>query len=290
MLPTPRPVRHRAGVPIYEYPTDPATPPVTVLRLHPDGPPEKSRHIHGFPIMTYLPDTASVCIVAAGETIDPAIGEDTSRGIAVFFDPSALADGTHSPWPAWRRHPLLFPFLHGRPGGVLRISLPDSRKAFWDSMIESMEAELTVRRDGYRPAVLAQLTLLLIDLARMTEDLVHDLRRSGEPLIADVFTVIDRQLGKPISLRDVAQELGLTPGHLTTVVRRRTGRTVGEWILERRMAQARILLRDNSISVTEVAHRVGISDAGYFGRVFLRVHGLSPRQWRALESTGRGAT
>lgn len=288
MLAAPRPVRHRDGVPIYEYPTDPASPPVAVLRLHPDGPPEKSRHIHGFPVMTYLPDTGSVCVVAAGETVDPALLDDTSLGIAVFFDPSALGDGTPSPWPTWRRHPLLFPFLHGQPGGVLRISLPENRKLFWDSMIESMESELSVRRDGYRPAVLAQLTLLLIDLARMTEDLADDLRRSGEPLIADMFTVIDRELGKPISLRHVAAELGLTPGHLTTVVRRRTGRTVGEWIVERRMAQARILLRDSGLSITEIAHRVGISDAGYFGRVFLRVHGLSPRQWRGRYTTGRG--
>jgi AraC-like DNA-binding protein len=82
----------------------------------------------------------------------------------------------------------------------------------------------------------------------------------------------------------VAEELGLTPGHLTTVVRRRTGRTVGEWIVERRMAQARILLRESGLSITEVAHRVGISDAGYFSRVFLRAHGVSPRQWRGQET------
>jgi AraC-like DNA-binding protein len=286
MFPAPRLVRHRDGVPVYEYPTDPASPPVSVLHLHPDAPPEMSRHIHGFPIMTYLPDTGSVCIVAAGETIDPATLEDASRGVAVYFDPSALSDGTHSPWPAWRRHPLLFPFLHGRPGGVLRLSIPDDRKPFWDNTIESIEAELAVRRDGYRPAVLAQLTLLLIDLARMTGDLVDDLRRCGEPLIADVFTVIDRHIEKPISLRDVAREVGLTPGHLTTVVRRRTGRTVGEWILERRMAQARILLRDTDLSITEVSQRVGVADAGYFGRVFLRVHGVSPRQWRGQETPG----
>lgn len=286
MFPTPRVERHRDGVPVYEYPTDPASPPVSVMRLHPDGPPEKSPHIHGFPILTYLPESGSVCIVAAGETIDPSAIEDAARGVAVYFDPSALGEGAHSPWQAWRRHPLLFPFLHGRAGGVLRVGLPDDRKQFWDNMIESIEAELATRRDGYRAATLAQLTLLLIDLARMTDGLVDDLRRCGEPLIADVFMVIDRQIGEPISLRDVAREVGLTPGHLTTVIRRRTGRTVGEWIVERRMAHARILLRDTDLSITEVSRQVGIADAGYFGRVFLRTHGVSPRQWRNQETPG----
>ena len=72
----------------------------------------------------------------------------------------------------------------------------------------------------------------------------------------------------------------MTPGHLTTVVRRRTGRTVQEWIIERRMAEARSLLSDTELPVGEIARRVGMSDPGYFSRLFRRTHGTSPREWR----------
>ena len=137
------------------------------------------------------------------------------------------------------------------------------------------------RQEGYRQAVLAHLTLLLIELARLARDVVADLRRSGEPLLADVFAVIDERHGEPLSLRDVAGEVGMTPGHLTTVVRRRTGRTVQDWIIERRMAEARSLLAETDLSVAEVARRVGVTDAGYFSRLFSRTHGASPRTWRA---------
>lgn len=280
MTPSARLVRHRDGIPVYDYSTDPVTPPVSVIRLQTDGLPEKRRHIHDFPILLYLPDTASVQVAAAGAAIDPVWVGDSAHGVAVFFDPAALDEGTRSPWPTWRGHPLLFPFLHGHTGGLLRLQVPDARKAFWESTIESIERELVGRRDGYRQAVLAHLTLLLIDLARMTDDVVGDLRRSNEPLIADVFAVIERRVGLPLSLKDVAHELGLTPGHLTTVVRRRTGRTVQEWITERRMAEARALLSGTDIPIAEVARRVGISDAGYFARLFRSTHGISPREWR----------
>ena len=60
--------------------------------------------------------------------------------------------------------------------------------------------------------------------------------------------MIDRHRSEPLSLRDVASELGMTPGHLTTVVRRRTGRTVQEWIIERRMTEARNLLSDTELT------------------------------------------
>ena len=120
----------------------------------------------------------------------------------------------------------------------------------------------------------------MIDLARLAGDVVGDLRRGGEPMLAEVFAVIDRRYGDRLSLRDVAQEVGMTPGHLTTVVRRRTGRTVQEWIIEHRMAEARKLLMDNDIPIQEAARRVGIPDPGYFSRLFRRTHGMSPRDWR----------
>jgi AraC-like DNA-binding protein len=73
----------------------------------------------------------------------------------------------------------------------------------------------------------------------------------------------------------------MTSGYLTTVVRRRTGRTVQDWIGERRMARARQLLAETDLPVGEIARRVGIADPGYFTRLFRRAHGVSPRNWRA---------
>lgn len=277
-------VRQRAGVPIYAYRTDPDTPPVSVVRSGPEDFVERGRHIHDFPALWYLPAAGLVHVAAAGQVLDPERLEHRDAGVAVFFDPAALGEDARSPWPAWRAHPLLFPFLHGQVGGILRLDVPVARRAAWDAAIRSIETELLAREDGYRQAALAHLTLLLIDLARLAGPVVAELRRSGEPLLAEVFDVIDRRHAEPLSLRDVAGELGMTPGHLTTVVRRRTGRTVGEWITERRMATARALLAETDLPVAEVARSVGVPDPGYFSRLFGRAHGASPREWRQRDS------
>ncbi|OBB89313.1 AraC family transcriptional regulator [Mycobacterium colombiense] len=284
MTPLARMVRHRAGVSVYQYRTGPDTPPVSVLRPGPDDLVERGRHIHEFPALWYVPAAGLVHVVAAGEVLDPGRLDQSDAGVAVFFDPAALGEDGRSPWPAWRAHPLLFPFLHGHAGGLLRLEVPATRRSAWDAAIRSIETELDARQDGYRQAVLAHLTLLLIDLARLAGSVVAELQRGGEPLLAEVFAVIDRRLAEPLSLRDVAVELGVTPGHLTTVVRRRTGRPVGEWIGERRMAVARGLLAETDLPVREVARRVGVRDPGYFSRLFSRAHGTSPRDWR--RSTG----
>ena len=273
-------VRHRDGVPVYQYRADFDTPPVAVARAVGSQVREIGVHIHDFPALWYEHTAGLVYVVAPGAAIDPGQVAHRDDGIAVFFDPAALDGDGRSPWPAWRIHPLLFPFVHGHASGLLELKVPAERQPVWANVIDSIEAELAGRQEGYRQAALAQLTLLLIDIARLAGDVVDDLRRSGEPLLAEVFTVIDRRLGEPLSLRDVANELGITAGHLTTVVRRRTGRTVQEWIIERRMAEARNLLSDTELPVGEIARRVGMSDPGYFSRLFRRTHGASPRQWR----------
>jgi AraC family transcriptional regulator, transcriptional activator of pobA len=287
MTRTARLVSHRDGVPIYQYRTGPDTAPVSVHRHGHPGPGSQDdlgRHIHDFPALWYVARAGVVYVAAAGEVLDPGRIDDLADGVAVFFDPAALGEEAVSPWPAWRSHPLLFPFLHGHSGGVLRLDVPPGRQAMWDNAIGSIEAELSEGREGHRQATLAHLTLLLIELARLARDVVGDLRRSGEPLLADVFAVIDERYGVALSLRDVARELGMTPGHLTTVVRRRTGRTVQDWIIDRRMAEARRLLAETDLPVADVARRVGIADAGYFSRLFRREHGASPRAWRPAKA------
>jgi AraC family transcriptional activator of pobA len=277
-------IRHRGGVPVYQYRTDPNTPSIYVHQRG-DHVRTQGRHIHDFPALWYLPAAGAVYVVAAGEVLDPRELSDLDDGVGVLFDPAALGEDGRSPWPTWRTHPLLFPFLHGQSGGLLRLDVPQARGSVWASAIESIETELTERQDGYQQAALAHLTLLLIDLARLAVDVVGDLRRSGEPVLAEAFAVIDRRHTEPLSLRDVAREVGMTPGHLTTIVRRRTGRTVQEWIIERRMAEARNLLSENDIPIQEVARRVGIFDPGYFSRLFTRTHGMSPRKWRGNNCT-----
>jgi AraC family transcriptional activator of pobA len=277
MTQTTRPISHRDGVPIYQYRTDPDTPPVSVHRHDHRGTPDLGRHIHDFPALWYVPVDGVVYVAAPGEVLEPPRPDS---GVAVFFDPTALGEDARSPWPAWRAHPLLFPFLHGHAGGVLRLEVPSARKPVWNNVISSIETELAAGDEGYRQAVLAHLTLLLIELARLARDVVADLRRSGEPLLADVFAVIDERHGEPLSLRDVAREVGKTPGHLTTVVRRRTGRTVQEWIIERRMAEARQRLMASDENIEIVAERVGYRDPTLFIRHFKRVHGVTPRRWR----------
>ncbi|QQE64549.1 DNA-binding response regulator [Leptolyngbya sp. BL0902] len=102
----------------------------------------------------------------------------------------------------------------------------------------------------------------------------------NDPKLTYVFQFIEAHFCQPISLKDVAQAAGYSPAYLTSLVQTHTGRTVKQWIIERRMAQARYLLTNTNQSVRAIAEAAGYGDAGYFTRQFRQFHGVSPQFWR----------
>ncbi len=96
-----------------------------------------------------------------------------------------------------------------------------------------------------------------------------------------VIAYIEDNYADGISLADVAQALNYSPSHLTSLVRKETGRPVTAWIIERRLREARERLLATDDPVAAVAEAVGFRDVHYFSRRFARSSGTSPSGWRA---------
>ena len=228
-------------------------------------------------------EDGDVYVAAPGEVV--GIGEDTealtaAEGWAVSFPPEGLGPNAPDALLSWRAHPLLFAFARGAARGAQRLKVPEPDRRAWSQRLSTLDRELHTRRDGYREAVVAHLTLLLVEVSRLAADVAGDLRLRDEPLLAEVFDFIEHHYHERISLRDVASAVNMSSGHLTTVVRRKTGRPVQEWITERRMAQARRLLAGTDLTIADIGRRVGYTDPVYFVRTFRRAHNATPLQWR----------
>ncbi|RZQ66128.1 AraC family transcriptional regulator [Amycolatopsis suaedae] len=84
----------------------------------------------------------------------------------------------------------------------------------------------------------------------------------------------------PWSVREHAELLGVTPGHLTEAVKAATGRTAAQLLREARTREAKRFLLHTGLTVRQVANRVGFTDPAYFCRFFRRETGLSPGDFR----------
>jgi AraC family transcriptional regulator, transcriptional activator of pobA len=297
------------GLPVYGYEPRPGVPPVGTVSLH-DAldssqlPPDS--HAHDFFLVVYFEGeggalhvgsrdrsvaAGDVFLVAPGDVV--GIGADVSGlhaagGTAVWFTTEALGAAKTGGVAAWQARPLLLPFAQPPAGTPKHLCVPVAERAAWSARLRAIGTELRQRRHGYVDAAVAHLTLLLVDIARLTQPAANHTRVAAEPIVAEVLAYVDAHYQDPISLRHVAQAVNLSRGHLTTVIGRKTGRTVHELITERRFAEARRLLADTSLAVDEIARHVGFRDASYFARAFRTHHGTSPLGWRRAARTGDG--
>ncbi|MGB2925568.1 MAG: response regulator [Limnothrix sp.] len=95
-----------------------------------------------------------------------------------------------------------------------------------------------------------------------------------------VFDFIETHYKQPIKLKNVADEAGYSPAYLTNLVQKQTGRTIKQWIIARRMLQARHLLKTTTESIARIAELSGYPDSGYFTSQFRKIHDISPLSWR----------
>jgi AraC-like DNA-binding protein len=268
--------------------------PVAVRKLDGYGGPHHAHgtHAHGFFGLMYATSGQGVMVlgkrkvaVKEGSLVITAPGEthntDGLRGVArwaVDFAADAFgAEGAGWQFPRPSR-PEWVALLRHSWAQPQAICVPASHRAQWHRQLETIQRELEERARGYREIARAELKLLLIRTSRLI--LTKDTPEPVSPLLGEVFDTIESRYSDQLSLSDVARAVARSPAHLTTVVRQQTGMTVQQWIIERRMAEARLRLLNSDENINVVAERVGYGDPTLFIRHFRRAHGVTPRDWR----------
>ncbi|QQS40897.1 MAG: helix-turn-helix transcriptional regulator [Acidobacteriota bacterium] len=95
-----------------------------------------------------------------------------------------------------------------------------------------------------------------------------------------VVEKLDAEFRANPSSSDLATEAGVHPVHLAAVFRKFKGETVGEYVQARRIEFACGLLRENDVSLADIAVDSGFSDQSHFTRVFRRFTGMTPGAFR----------
>ncbi len=100
------------------------------------------------------------------------------------------------------------------------------------------------------------------------------------PLVEKAVLFIDADLSQDLSLSTIAENLSISAGYLSSVFRKETGKTITEYVNEKRANHAAALLRGSSLQVQTVAQYCGIPDVNYFSKIFKRYHGTTPKEYR----------
>jgi AraC family transcriptional regulator len=95
---------------------------------------------------------------------------------------------------------------------------------------------------------------------------------------------VEARLDSRITVQDLADLAQLSTAHFTRAFRQATGEAPHHFILSRRIARVRQLLRDPALDLTTVAIRAGFSSHAHMTSVFRRLTGVAPTAYRAAAS------
>ena len=85
---------------------------------------------------------------------------------------------------------------------------------------------------------------------------------------------------KQLSIRNMADSVGLSEGHLSRLFKSEMGISINNYLTRYRIRRAMDRLKDTHVKIYEVADEVGYTDIAYFSNTFKKLVGISPSDYQ----------
>ncbi len=99
-------------------------------------------------------------------------------------------------------------------------------------------------------------------------------------VMCQIVQEIQERYTENITLTDLAEKYGISTSHLSGLLKNELKLPFSEYITARRMQRAKELLKDENLSVAQVAEQTGYNDYFYFTKVFKKTTGITPSKYR----------
>ena len=179
-------------------------------------------------------------------------------------------------------------FTGGNVTNILRsYGIADNKKVFYcgsgldyKNLFRSMINELQMCRENYAEMLEMDLRQIFIMLKRY---FTNSLKTDNTHVIEEIDKAtlyFNEHYSEEISIEEYAQNNHFSVSWFIRSFKHCTGSTPMQYILSKRIYNAEILLHDSTYNVTEIAEIVGYDNPLYFSRIFKKVKGVSPSEYR----------
>ncbi len=139
---------------------------------------------------------------------------------------------------------------------------------------------LSVRQTGFRARGLIHAANRLRQLMAAIPLTADETSHEHKAELDTIHNFMREHLDERISLDQLADLAGLSPAHFATRYREQTGTSPIQHFLHLKVERACQMLDTTDLSFADISRRMGYDDAYYFSRLFKKVMGQSPRDYR----------
>lgn len=170
-------------------------------------------------------------------------------------------------------------FSANEKSGDLRIS--GGGYQLLGELFHKIYSEFRTRSSGYLDLIRSYVTELVVNIFRRLEDSGAgrmSLRLKGA--VRSTVAYLEENFRRNISLEELAQRIFFSKDYLNKVFKEITGTPIGVYLQKIRIAEAKRLLLDTDMTVSDIAERSGFRDMKSFYNVFKREIGMIPKEFR----------
>jgi YesN/AraC family two-component response regulator len=108
----------------------------------------------------------------------------------------------------------------------------------------------------------------------------HRHENSGRSPIQRIIRLLEKNYEKNLTLEDAASVASLSPKYVSRLFKQETHKNFSEYRIHLRIEEAKKMLKRSSLSINEIAEKIGYENAESFMKVFKKVTGCTPSQYR----------
>lgn len=139
-------------------------------------------------------------------------------------------------------------------------------------------------------AVLLDLMLMICELCKVPLEAIHSFPSSKEHHVQAVISYLEKNYSDDITLEGIQSELHLSKYYLSKTFKEVTGITIFQFLMQRRIYQAKVELIDSNQPITDIGYEVGFKHPSHFSRAFKLQTFLTPEQYRKQNQLKSNAT
>jgi len=109
---------------------------------------------------------------------------------------------------------------------------------------------------------------------------IRDSKSGPSLVVKKAISYIDEHFAEDLSLASLASHIGLSPNYLSQILKQSTGKTFLEHLTGRRLDEAKKLLKQGYLNVSEICYKIGYNNTRYFSQVFREQEGITPSEYR----------
>jgi AraC family transcriptional regulator, transcriptional activator of pobA len=173
-----------------------------------------------------------------------------------------------------------FPFLEFNNYPLVKIS--NEALKYVLPILERLLVEYKADKNCRMDILKTYLITLFTELKPFAENQISNSSNAGSQITEQFKKALSIHIYEKNKITDYAELLSISPNHLNKSVKKTLGKSAHDLLNEMLLLEAKVLLKQTNLNISEIAFKIGQNEISSFGRFFKAQTGMSPSEYRTI--------